>query len=178
MPDFYEVLQVGRRAEHVVIRAAYRALARKYHPDFGGDQARMIALNEAWHVLGDPIRRTAYDASPEARSGIRRESEPVHAGPATTSPPGREPIPDRDAGTGSAKGSGTGSGTVIDFGRYSGWTVADLANEDPDYLEWLARAPIGRRLASEIGSALAQRAAVAEATRPADAPGRRRRQWA
>jgi curved DNA-binding protein CbpA len=170
MPDFYEVLQVGRRAEHVVIRAAYRALARKYHPDFGGDQARMIALNEAWRVLGDHIRRTAYDASPEARSGIRREADPLRAGPATHHLPQRDAAPDQE--------SGTGSGTVIDFGRYSGWTVADLANEDPDYLEWLARAPIGRRLATEIGSALAQRAAVAEGIRPTAAPTRRRRRWA
>ncbi len=129
----------------------------------------MIALNQAWHVLGDPIRRTAYDASPEARRG-RRGDEPVRAGPPTIHVPQREPVPERDAGS--------ASGTVIDFGRYSGWTVADLAREDPDYLEWLARAPIGRRLASEIGSALAQQALVAQATRPADAPSRRRRHWA
>jgi len=32
MPDYYEVLQVSPRAEADVIRAAYRTLARKYHP--------------------------------------------------------------------------------------------------------------------------------------------------
>src|SRR5450759_2382868 len=37
MPDLYEVLQVHPRAEPDVLRAAYRVLARKYHPDHGGD---------------------------------------------------------------------------------------------------------------------------------------------
>ena len=68
MPDYYEVLQVHPRAESEVIRAAYRTLARKYHPDVeGGSSARMIALNDAWDVLGDPVRRAAYDA---ARAGL------------------------------------------------------------------------------------------------------------
>ena len=35
MPDYYEVLQVHPRAEEDVVRAAYRTLARKYHPDHG-----------------------------------------------------------------------------------------------------------------------------------------------
>ena len=60
--DLYEVLQVDRRAEPEVVRAAYRALARKNHPDFGGDVRRMASINEAWAVLGDPARRAAYDA--------------------------------------------------------------------------------------------------------------------
>ena len=46
-------------------------------------------------------------------------------------------------------------GSVLDFGRYAGWTVGSLAGHDPDYLEWLARTPIGRRLAAEIHEALA-----------------------
>jgi curved DNA-binding protein CbpA len=52
--DLYEVLQVDRGAEPEVIRAAYRALARRNHPDFGGDARRMATINEAWNVLGDP----------------------------------------------------------------------------------------------------------------------------
>ena len=46
-----------------MIRAAYRALAHKYHPDNGGSQARMAALNDAWQVLGDPKRRATYDVT-------------------------------------------------------------------------------------------------------------------
>jgi curved DNA-binding protein CbpA len=165
MQDLYEVLQVHRRAEPEVIRAAYRALARKYHPDFGGTPARMVELNEAWGVLGDDIRRAAYDTSPEANGGTRPESEPVPAGPQTNHQPPREPRPTY------------GSGTVLDFGRYVGWSVGSLADHDPDYLEWLARTSIGRRLSAEIEAVLAQRAAVAATIRPAKAPVRRRRSW-
>ena len=43
------------------VRAAYRRAARDHHPDAGGDAARMTDLNAAWHVLGDPARRAAYD---------------------------------------------------------------------------------------------------------------------
>ena len=72
------------------------------------------------------------------------------------------------------------SGTAIDFGRYAGWTVGNLVDHDPDYLEWLARTPIGRRLTAEIETALARRASQATALRPAPQPRRRSllRPWA
>ena len=78
MPDYYEVLQVSPRAEADVIRAAYRTLARKYHPDHGGDARRMIALNDAWDVLGDPARRADYDAS---RTGAESQPAPTAQSP-------------------------------------------------------------------------------------------------
>jgi len=61
--DLYEILQVSPRAEIDVIRAAYRTLARRHHPDLGGDPRRMAAVNEAWAILGDPVRRRRYDAT-------------------------------------------------------------------------------------------------------------------
>lgn len=53
-------------AEEVVIKAAYKALAQRYHPDrFKGDKefakGKMEALNEAYRVLSDPVLRKAYD---------------------------------------------------------------------------------------------------------------------
>ncbi|MGZ8515577.1 MAG: J domain-containing protein, partial [Candidatus Limnocylindrales bacterium] len=74
MADLYEVLQVHRRAELDVIRAAYRALARKHHPDFGGDGARMVAINDAWRVLSDNEARAVYDAQ-LAKSHNRRATD-------------------------------------------------------------------------------------------------------
>ena len=65
--------------------------------------------------------------------------------------------------------------TVIDFGRYAGWSVGKLVDHDPDYLEWLARTPIGRRLSHEIEAVLARRASQAEALRPTGTTGRRGR---
>jgi hypothetical protein len=61
----YERLGVDPAASQAEIRAAYRRLARRVHPDRGGpgSQAAMAAVNEAWRVLRDPARRANYDAS-------------------------------------------------------------------------------------------------------------------
>jgi curved DNA-binding protein CbpA len=164
MHDPYEVLQVHRRAEPEVIRAAYRALARKYHPDFGGEPGRMIAITEAWAVLGNAERRAAYDA--HAVTSQNRRSTDRKAPPASAAP----------AGNADRRGPNRSqSGSVIDFGRYAGWTVGSLADHDPDYLQWLARTPIGRRLTVEIDAALAQRESESAARRPPQSPARRRR---
>jgi hypothetical protein len=63
-PDYYEILQVSRKADPEVIQAAYRRLATKYHPDTGGKSASadmMKLLNEGYEVLRDPGKRSAYD---------------------------------------------------------------------------------------------------------------------
>ena len=71
--DPYKVLQVDSEAEDEVIQAAYRRLARKYHPDLAATPeaaARMSAINAAWELIGDPAARAAFDRGPcgEARS--------------------------------------------------------------------------------------------------------------
>ena len=185
MRDFYEVLQVHPRAEADVIRAAYRTLARKYHPDHGGDALRMIAINDAWDVLGDPVARAAYDATrddlasaptPAATTRATRASPPG----TPTSQPAARPAPasagSAASGASAAPGAagsasprqtdaahagpppGNPSGTVLDFGRYAGWSLGEIARHDTDYLEWLQRATFGRRLRAEIDSLLRQRA--------------------
>jgi curved DNA-binding protein CbpA len=75
----YEVLQISPRASAEVIHAAYRALARSYHPDTGDvPQAvsQMRELNAAYAVLRDPQRRAAYDAEAALNAGdrVRRRS--------------------------------------------------------------------------------------------------------
>jgi curved DNA-binding protein CbpA len=60
----YDNLKVTRNAPVEVIRAAYRAMAQKYHPDINSSPAAnntMRLLNEAWEVLSDPLKRTAHD---------------------------------------------------------------------------------------------------------------------
>ena len=60
--DFYKVLQIDPEAEAEVVQAAFRSLARKYHPDVvGGSEERMVSINHAWSVLGDPDERAQYD---------------------------------------------------------------------------------------------------------------------
>jgi curved DNA-binding protein len=62
--DYYGTLGVARGAGADSIKAAYRKLARKYHPDVSREPdaaERMKEVNEAWAVLGDPAKRAAYD---------------------------------------------------------------------------------------------------------------------
>lgn len=64
-PTHYERLGVAPTASSEEIRAAYRAVARRLHPDTGSatGEAEMAAVNEAWRVLSDPGRRALYDRS-------------------------------------------------------------------------------------------------------------------
>jgi DnaJ-class molecular chaperone len=61
----YDNLKVVRDASDKVIRAAYRALLRKYHPDRNpGDSeaARIVRIiNSSYGVLADPIKRKKHD---------------------------------------------------------------------------------------------------------------------
>lgn len=66
MTDYYAILGVNPTAEDIVIRAAYKALAQRYHPDrYPGSQEeahrRMSELTQAYEVLADPVRRPKYD---------------------------------------------------------------------------------------------------------------------
>lgn len=75
-PDYYKILQVDPLAEEEVVEAAYRRLARKYHPDvYDGPDAleRMRILNLAYSVLGNPASRLAYDEARQ-REAARQEA--------------------------------------------------------------------------------------------------------
>ena len=105
-PDHYKTLQVDSEAEDEVIQAAYRRLARKYHPDLADSPeaaARMSAINAAWELIGDPQARRAFDtkrayatarateatATDPARSAAARPSSaPGPAAGKPGSPPG------------------------------------------------------------------------------------------
>jgi curved DNA-binding protein CbpA len=70
--DYYRILGVLDDAEDVVIRAAYKALAQRYHPDKwtgNKDEAnrRMQEINEAYAVLSDSAKRKQYDATRESK---------------------------------------------------------------------------------------------------------------
>lgn len=83
--DYYTLLGVIPSAEDAVIRAAYRALAQRYHPDRnrGAQQEAnhlMSELNEAYAVLSDKTSRREYDRLREGRTGEIDQDE-VTAGP-------------------------------------------------------------------------------------------------
>ena len=136
--DAYLVLQVDPTAELIVIQAAYRALARRFHPDGDApDIARMSELNHAYNLLRDPAKRAQYDTE---RASARTRAVPI------TEPQAAKPEP------GWSKPAANPN--VLDFGRYQGWTIADLARRDPDYLRWLSRHSSGIRFRAAIAAAL------------------------
>ena len=64
--NYYEILEIKENASEEVIKAAYKALAKKYHPDsFKGSNSEreksMAQINEAYRVLSDEAERKIYD---------------------------------------------------------------------------------------------------------------------
>ncbi|MBO7375862.1 MAG: molecular chaperone DnaJ [Clostridia bacterium] len=63
--DLYEILGIEKGADEEAIKKAYRAMAKKYHPDLNpGDpeaEAKFKEINDAYSILSDPQKRAAYD---------------------------------------------------------------------------------------------------------------------
>ena len=198
--DPYKILQVDSEAEDEVIQAAYRRLARKYHPDLandarrrdpdGGDQRGLGADRRAGEARRPTIesasvlRRAGADAERD-RSDARRDGRrarpgalpPLRRGRWASSSTGPLPSPRRSRGTGPrvarrraaattnrcARPTGSGPpahrpagrrARVLNFGRYAGWSLGEVARTDLEYIEWLDRAPIGRNYRQEIDEIL------------------------
>jgi curved DNA-binding protein CbpA len=147
--DAYRTLQIDPHAETFVVEAAYRALARRYHPDGEApDQSRMAAINHAYALLRTAADRERYDS---------QRMKPVGPGPVAAPPAPFDPWARKDpaAPVPSAAGS-----SVLDFGRYAGWSLRDLVRQDPDYLRWLARHSSGFRYRGEINELIPEDAGV------------------
>ena len=220
-PDLYKLLQVDSEADPEVIQAAYRRLAQKFHPDLAtGPEAaeRMVAINGAWEVLGDPDRRAEYDrqreqariaaaapaSAPSAPPGPG-DSTAAHRPPPAAPPAARRPVagagmpppepissnwtsgrsnvgggydeksmrrPDGEGAAGPPPGQPSGS--VVNFGRYAGWSLGEIARRDLEYLEWLDRMTIGRPYRDEIDAILRRTGRRRSAVRD-DRPGLFRR---
>ncbi len=83
VPTHYATLKVATDAPIDVIRAAYRVLAARHHPDrCDGDTdalRQMQCVNEAWRVLSDPATRARYDRELR-RERRRRANDGVDVG--------------------------------------------------------------------------------------------------
>ncbi len=169
--DPYKLLQVDPEADPEIIVAAYRRLARRYHPDIAANDAAaamMVALNGARDLLLDPARRAELDRQRGAVQGSpgpgetgRGVASPVH-GAGAMSPVGSvDPVAARDRGPARSTDAGSAgpppgnpSGSTLDFGRYAGWSLGEIARADIAYLEWLDRMSIGRRYRDEVDGLL------------------------
>jgi len=137
---YYMQLMLAEHADREIISTVYRKLAQRYHPDVDSSHAaavKMAAINEAYAVLRDPEKRRKYDEWLASRRD-RRQADRLVVRPG-------------DIAYGAAgPPQGPAVGSVIDFGRYQGWTLGQVGRHDPDYLEWLARASAGHRYRAEI----------------------------
>lgn len=71
MKNYYEILEVNKKASKEIIEKAYRVLVKKYHPDlYVGEkrndvEQRMRDINEAYRILSDAFLREQYDTELE-----------------------------------------------------------------------------------------------------------------
>jgi curved DNA-binding protein CbpA len=113
-PDPYEVLQVRTDAGEDVIRAAYRALARRHHPDTSVDAAsvpQMVLVNWAWEILSNPERRSRYDREHGVVARPTTPAPAAHPPASWSAPSGAGPAGSAPSGAGGAGGAGTAAGT-------------------------------------------------------------------
>ena len=167
--DAYRVLQVDPEAHELVVRAAFRALATMYHPDRDASPLatrRMAEINDAYSKVRTIDRREAYDRLRKLK--VENTSPTVvYAASASTTAAAtvRAAVPANSA---------SAAFETVDFGRYAGWTIKQLARHDPDYLKWLARHSSGIRYRRLIEAEL-RTAAPAPAPAPEHEKRRRRR---
>jgi curved DNA-binding protein CbpA len=187
--------------DEVIAAAYRRLAAKYHPDVAGPDGAtRMVGINGAWAVLRDPVRRAEYDRR-RSVSSARERSRPAEppeppAPPPRSRPPSASPAPppetvsrDQTSGRSSFGGGydpsmrtadgagaagpapGTPSGSVLNFGRYAGWSLGEIARSDLEYIEWLDRMPIGRSYRDEIDAIL--RSTGRRRSAPAEADERR-----
>ena len=175
--DAYAVLGVDPAADDESVAAAYRALARRLHPDVAGDGAthQMSVVNAAFDRVRDPKRRREYDdelqeidparaarARARPRGGHVRGSRGAAASQPQEPEHHRAPSPyhefddssGRDGTGGAGRPPGRPSGSVLTFGRHLGWSIGEIARVDPGYLVWLEERREGRPYLDEIDTTL------------------------
>ena len=147
--DAYGILRITLNAEDFILEAAYRALARHFHPDGKTpNSVRMAEINRAYDLVRHPsgasgtTASTTFDRWAPARPASRRAWPPRRSADACRHRPMAPPR------------RGQGPLMTVDFGRYQGWTLKDLAKHDPDYLRFLSRHSSGVRYRNQIAQLL------------------------
>ena len=148
-------MQLHPSAVPELVESAYRTLARLHHPDHHGDEpgaaSTMADLNWAYATLREPSLRAAYDRT--------RVAIPVEADDGDDSQPavGSTSLSQRVAQAAEAaaeRDGGSAANTILDFGRFAGMTLREIAKVEPGYLEWLRRHSSGLRYRHQIDQVL------------------------
>ncbi len=83
----YQILNIPNNASLSDIKAAYRLLVKKYHPDAGGDQKKFLEIHAAWKLLKDKNNQPNYQkqknqsiktcssVNPRIRNGLYQDKE-------------------------------------------------------------------------------------------------------
>ncbi|HEX6129370.1 MAG TPA: J domain-containing protein [Candidatus Limnocylindria bacterium] len=163
MPDksYYQLLQVHPAADDDVIRAAHRVLAARLHPETditGVHEYRRKELDRALAVLTDPVKRREYDERLTAQAAETGATDP---GRVAVGPGQGNTLAERM----NAQDPGHLGATRIDFGRYAGYSLGELVQRDPEYLQWLSRHSSGIRYRGAILRLLAEREAIRQPLR-------------
>jgi curved DNA-binding protein CbpA len=151
--DPYRVLQLHPSAVPEMIEAAYRTLARLHHPDRSDDPASaaaMAELNWAYATLRDAAKRAEHDGA--------SVPIPVEMPDESTEPAIGTSLSQRFARAAAAAAErdvGDAAAVTLDFGRYAGMTLRQIARLEPAYLEWLKRHSSGIRYRHQIEVVLA-----------------------
>jgi curved DNA-binding protein CbpA len=134
-----------------------------------GEPAARAAYDRERNVAAAMAR--ARPTAPEAETASRPAGSAAPTGAASPRPPetvsrdwtsgrstvggGYDPSMRSADGTGAAgPPPGSPAGSVLNFGRYAGWSLGEIARADLGYLEWLDRMPIGRSYRDEIDGLL------------------------
>ncbi len=131
--DPYAELGVPRGANAQQVRAAYRRLAKSYHPDLhpeAGMSQRMQRVNEAWEILSSPSRRANYDL------GSARPASPGYSHWSVPRPPPVAPGPMAWAGAGARPSSATARANRGPVYRDSGYGAPDYPPYEEDGRRW------------------------------------------
>ena len=100
------------------------------------------------------------EAHGRSQLGLRRGARPGEAPALGVRPPAcgtSHPGPGRDARGPAGPLDSDGAGARLDFGRYEGWTLGEVARRDPEYLDWLRRHASGARYRDAIDILLRRR---------------------
>ncbi|MBE2237928.1 MAG: DnaJ domain-containing protein [Caldilineaceae bacterium] len=162
--SYYQTLQVKQDASQAEVAAAYRRLARRFHPDLNASpdaHRQMQAINEAYNTLRHPERRQRYDATlaPPGSASAAQTSSPYPARTATA--------------TASTTASKTASTTAssASTGPAGSTTASNRSRPPAAWLSYQKR--IGAEIVFTIGHADAMAVLLADLQRRIPPAGRR-----